>query len=131
MKGIYDGAPSWGFFVYRTAYTGQGVWERCLSYLRNAVMISIWRESDKAKSIFEFILKQGLALDGRALEEVREIFSPWVAALLGSRKFRDLSWSYYCGEWYLLYMVLVGYDEPLTPQIICDVIINRGILNYK
>ncbi|KAI1504254.1 hypothetical protein F5X99DRAFT_406323 [Biscogniauxia marginata] len=85
---------SWGFFVYRTTYTDQGLWERYTSYLRNAVLASVeeHEESEKLKSTFELIFKEDReALEGRSLEEVREIFGRWVAALPGSRDVKDQS----------------------------------------
>ncbi|KAI1100228.1 hypothetical protein F4804DRAFT_54463 [Jackrogersella minutella] len=95
----------WGFIIYRTAYDDQELWDQYLICIREAIMRALepWNDplgqnswdysedeqiaSADVKASFEIVTKEDQAtLDGKTIDEVREIFASWVASFPDEEK---------------------------------------------
>ncbi|KAI1262341.1 hypothetical protein F5Y18DRAFT_439123 [Xylariaceae sp. FL1019] len=78
----------WGFYVYRTTFDDQEIWERYMNYIHNAVTTHIQNPSycrgmdpevvRKCHSSFQFVTKEDKSLEGLTYDQVREIFHQWI-----------------------------------------------------
>ncbi|KAF6842286.1 hypothetical protein CMUS01_03231 [Colletotrichum musicola] len=73
----------WGFYLYRTTYIDQPLWERYIAYMREEASKTIYNEDngDRLKKHFRLTIIEDPSLDGASVEEVQERFRAWVAAL--------------------------------------------------
>ncbi|CAI0651579.1 unnamed protein product [Colletotrichum noveboracense] len=75
----------WGFFLYRTTYVNQALWERYLEHIRGCIdaQLNFETEFDKERLMRHFRLNviEDPTLDNAPVELVRQRFMTWVSAL--------------------------------------------------
>ncbi|KAI8249136.1 hypothetical protein K4K58_011088 [Colletotrichum sp. SAR11_239] len=93
LRGVYDtlrlsreGIYRWGFYLYRTTYDNQPVWERYISNLRQRAFDFIARDSsskrDEMQATFRIsVIEDRESLDGASIQEVLTRFQSWANAL--------------------------------------------------
>ncbi|KAI1170387.1 hypothetical protein F4777DRAFT_569453 [Nemania sp. FL0916] len=75
----------WGFYVYRTTFEDQELFERYIKYIHNAVTVKYQSYygglhptlAPKVSSSFRLIVKEDKSLDGLTYDNVRDIFVRW------------------------------------------------------
>ncbi|KAH6695755.1 hypothetical protein F5X68DRAFT_187166 [Plectosphaerella plurivora] len=106
-RGEYPIQPVWGYFVYRTTYKDQKLWDDYLEYIYQAVKDTTdWRvssdwwvnpylppenrvdsedklraEGEVVKSTFHLCVREGPDLDGRSVDEIKKINANWLRSL--------------------------------------------------
>ncbi|KAJ0351636.1 hypothetical protein COL154_002916 [Colletotrichum chrysophilum] len=93
LRGVYDtlclsreGIYRWGFYLYRTTYDNQPLWERYISNLRQRAFDFIARDSsskrDEMQTTFRIsVIEDRESLDGASIQEVLTRFQSWANAL--------------------------------------------------
>lgn len=78
-----SGSYRWGFYLYRTTYSDQPLWERHIAYIREEATKSLDYEDnrDQLKKHFRLTIIEDPSLGEASIEEVQERFRAWVAAL--------------------------------------------------
>ncbi|TDZ32232.1 hypothetical protein C8034_v011655 [Colletotrichum sidae] len=82
----FEGLYRWGFYLYRTTYDDQPLWERYISGLRQRAMDVIAADaSDKVAEMQQCfritVIEDKDTLDGKSIEEVQQRFNNWVHGL--------------------------------------------------
>ncbi|KAI1348747.1 hypothetical protein F5Y01DRAFT_317389 [Xylaria sp. FL0043] len=104
----------WGYYVYRTTYEDQDLWERFIEYVKNAVMSSLQPSYDNTsesevlryqtlRESFRLVIRENINWNNLTLWEMREIFDPPGSA--GADQPEPIKWLT-CGmdRWYFTYV---------------------------
>ncbi|KAF9877831.1 hypothetical protein CkaCkLH20_04966 [Colletotrichum karsti] len=71
----------WGFYIYRTTYDDDDLWDRYVTYIHEKAKRAIDLGSDGSQGQFRVFLVEGPGLDGTSIEDVREQYLHWSSKL--------------------------------------------------
>ncbi|KAH6665328.1 hypothetical protein F5X68DRAFT_237134 [Plectosphaerella plurivora] len=91
MVEVYDlairGSPSpqkWGFFIFRTTYKDEGLWNNYITHIRHQASLFLRRQEHASELMSHLnltVMDDATLLDGASKDEVREIFRKMVYKL--------------------------------------------------